>query len=323
MSNSYASVFAPYIAGLVSTKRATGYIYKGAEYHLKRFDQHCALHPSASTLSRDLVLGWAKSKDGEDPAAHRVRLSAIRELGKYMHSLGVLDAFVLPSALHRKIERYVPHFFSKDELATFFGACDSLKPHARMCARHLALPVFFRLLYCCGLRTCEARRLYVEDVDLSYGSIIIRGSKQRSNRKIPIPLDLLRLFKSYDVHVSGIYPDRIYFFPTTRADCYKSGSIGPIFQGIWKSAGLGQGSGNRPRAYDLRHHFALANLNRWIASGVDVNSRLPYLSRYMGHSCIESTDYYLHLVPEFFHTFSEKLRPTEAVLPEVDDGKEW
>jgi integrase len=95
-----------------------------------------------------------------------------------------------------------------------------------------------------------------------------------------------------------------------------------MFRGIWKAAGLGQGFGNRPRAYDLRHHFALTNLNRWIAAGVDVNSRLPYLSRYMGHSCIESTDYYLHLVPEFFHTFSEKLRPTEAVLPEVDDG-EW
>jgi integrase len=323
MSNSYASVFAPYIAGLVSTKRATGYIYESAEYNLKRFDRHCALHPSVSTLSRDLVLGWAKSKDGEDPAAHRVRLSAIRELGKYMHSLGVLDAFVLPSGLHRKIERYVPHFFAKDELAMFFRACDSLKPHAGMRARHLVLPVFFRLLYCCGLRTCEARRLCVKDVDLSCGAITILGSKRRSNRKIPIPQDLHRLFKSYDARVSGIYPDRIYFFPTTRAECYKSGSIGPIFQGIWKGAGLGQGSGNRPRAYDLRHHFALTNLNRWIASGVDVNSRLPYLSRYMGHSCIDSTDYYLHLVPEFFHTFSEKLRPTEAVLPEVDDGKEW
>jgi hypothetical protein len=39
----------------------------------------------------------------------------------------------------------------------------------------------------------------------------------------------------------------------------------------------------------------------------------------MGHSSLQSTDYYLHLVPEFFQTFSEKLRSTEAVLPEVDD----
>ena len=49
---------------------------------------------------------------------------------------------------------------------------------------------------------------------------------------------------------------------------------------------------------------------------------LPYLTRYMGHSCMESTDYYLHLVPEFFRTFSEKVRITENVLPEVDYDKE-
>ena len=76
------------------------------------------------------------------------------------------------------------------------------------------------------------------------------------------------------------------------------------------------------RARHKRHHFALSNLNRWATDGVDVNSMLPYLSRYMGHSCIESTDYYLHLVPEFFHTFSEKVRPTETLLPELDYDKE-
>ncbi len=38
----------------------------------------------------------------------------------------------------------------------------------------------------------------------------------------------------------------------------------------------------------------------------------------MGHANMVSTDYYLHLVPEFFHTFAEKVRSTEGVLPEVD-----
>ena len=238
-----------------------------------------------------------------------------------MQALGIRDAFVLPSALHREIERYVPHFFTKEEITAFFRACDNLKPHRSMRARHLVLPVFFRLLYCCGLRTCEARRLRVEEVNLSFGAITILGSKRRSSRKIPIPQDLLRLFRSYNACVSAIYPNRIYFFPTTRSECYQAGNISVAFRKIWKKAGLPLGSGHRPRAYDYRHHFALANVNRWIASRVDVGSRLPYLSHYMGHSSLESTDYYLHLVPEFFQTFSEKLRFTEAILPEVDDGQ--
>ena len=250
-------------------------------------------------------------------------MSVVRQLGKYMQSLGVSDAFVLPSRLHRKIDRHVPHFFTKEELVCFFDACDHLKPHRRMSARHLVLPVFFRLLYCCGLRTCEARKLRVEEVIVRCGAIDVIESKYRSSRRLPLPEDLLELLRIYDQQVSQIHAGRIYFFPTSRSECYRRGSISKAFRRIWEvEAGLSDGAGSKPRAYDFRHHFALANLNRWIASDLDVNAMLPYLSRYMGHSGIVSTDYYLHLVPEFFQTFCEKVRSTEAVLPEVDYAEE-
>jgi integrase len=273
MNREYSSEFASHISGLVATKRASGYTYETAEHYLHDFDRHCCSHAGSEASSRDLVIGWAKAKDGEDPGTHRTRMSPIRELGKYMQSLRVSDAFVLPSAFHRRIDRHVPHFFTKKEIAAFFLACDNLKPHGAMKARHLVLPVFFRLLYCCGLRTCEARRLRVEEVDLQCGSIDIIGSKQHSSRRIPVPQDLLGLFRTYHARVSEIYPGRVHFFPTTRSECYTRNSIGSIFSKTWKAADLAQGFGSRPRAYDFRHHFALSNLNRWIASGADVNSK--------------------------------------------------
>lgn len=322
MSKEYSSVFASYITEFVATKQAIGYTYESAEYYLHKFDSYCFIHAKSGIFSRDLILGWAKIKEREAPRTHRIRMSSIRELGKYMQLLGVPDVFVLPSALHRKTERYVPHFFTSKEITRFFTACDNLKTHAGMYARHLVIPVYFRLLYCCGLRTGEARTLRASDVDLQQGLIDIIESKGHRSRRVPISQDLLILFRRYDERVSKIYPDRIYFFPTTRSGCYKGKSIAPIFRKIWKAAGLAQGYGNRPRAYDFRHHFALSNLNKWIAADVDINSKLPYLTRYMGHSCMESTDYYLHLVPEFFKTFSEKVRITENVLPEVDYGRE-
>jgi len=318
MSGDYSSSVGRYISGLIATKRASGYSYETAEYHLRRFDRYCALHAGSGGLSRELVLGWAKCGEEESAGAHRLRMSVVRELGKHMQSLGIGDAFVLPSGLHRKVARHVPHFFTKEELTRFFGACDHLRPHRSLPARHLVLPVFFRLLYCCGLRTCEARKLRVEEVDLRCGALEIIASKRKCSRRLPLPQDLLELLRTYDRRVSRIYAGRIYFFPTTRSGCYQRTSIGMVFQKIWKNAGLADGAGSKARAYDFRHHFALANLNRWIASGVDTGTRLPYLSRYMGHSGIQSTDYYLHLVPEFFGSFCEKVRPTEAVLPEVD-----
>ena len=46
------------------------------------------------------------------------------------------------------------------------------------------------------------------------------------------------------------------------------------------------------------HRFATAVLNRWLDRKRDIQSRLPYLRTYMGHKDIESTAYYIHLLPE-------------------------
>ncbi|MDE6516594.1 MAG: hypothetical protein K2L18_01920, partial [Acetatifactor sp.] len=48
----------------------------------------------------------------------------------------------------------------------------------------------------------------------------------------------------------------------------------------------------------LRHAFAARNLIKWIDNGLDVNNLLPYLSTYMGHSELNSTFYYIHLLSE-------------------------
>lgn len=314
----YSSVFGSYISDFLAMKRASGYDYETGERYLHEFDRYCHSRAGSSAVARELIIGWAQAKNGEEPASHQVRVSPVRELGRYMQSLGIPDAFVLPSVCHRRISRYVPHFFTETEITSFFRACDNLKPHGAMKARHLVLPVFFRLLYCCGVRTCEARKLRVEDVDLPQGTITILASKRHSSRRIPLPRDLLEVFRTYDARVSLIYPGRVFFFPTTASKCYVCGSIGGVFGKIWKAAGLRRGTGSKPRAYDFRHHFALATLNRWIVSGVEVNAKLPYLSRYMGHAGMLSTDYYLHLTPEFFQAFVEKVRATENVLPEVD-----
>ena len=109
MNTAYSSLFAPFISGLVTTKRAVGYAYESAEFYLHDFDRYAARHPAFQSLGRELVHGWAKAKDGENLAGHRGRLSPIRELGKYMQSLGVADAFVLPSAGIRGAARYGKH----------------------------------------------------------------------------------------------------------------------------------------------------------------------------------------------------------------------
>ena len=46
---------------------------------------------------------------------------------------------------------------------------------------------------------------------------------------------------------------------------------------------------------------------------------LPYLMTYMGHSSLESTYYYIHLIPEFFSKYNELSSLSDGLLPKVED----
>ena len=91
-----------------------------------------------------------------------------------------------------------------------------------------------------------------------------------------------------------------------------------MFNRIWDQAGLPRpAGGQQPRPYDFRHHFAYANVERWMAQGKDVTAMLPYLARYMGHATIESTYYYIHTSPDFMDDYAHITDTSQSLLPEV------
>lgn len=47
-------------------------------------------------------------------------------------------------------------------------------------------------------------------------------------------------------------------------------------------------------------------------------SMLPYLMRYMGHSSLEKTYYYIHLIPDYFGNYAVATEILENLLPEVE-----
>ncbi|MCB8818464.1 hypothetical protein LJE72_23590 [Desulfosporosinus sp. SRJS8] len=82
----------------------------------------------------------------------------------------------------------------------------------------------------------------------------------------------------------------------------ESQAISRAFNKLWSDAGLPTECNPKPRAYDFRHHFAFANINRWVENRINVNGMLPYLMNHMGHSSIDSTFYYIHLIPGIFRS---------------------
>jgi hypothetical protein len=73
-------------------------------------------------------------------------------------------------------------------------------------------------------------------------------------------------------------------------------------------------------AYELRHNYAIENINQWIGEGFDFYDKLLYLSRSMGHSELESTKYYYSLVPALSGILS---RLTGKNFDDTIPGLDW
>ncbi len=61
------------------------------------------------------------------------------------------------------------------------------------------------------------------------------------------------------------------------------------------------------RARDNRHTFATAKLIEWYRAGLDVHREIPKLTRYLGHSEVGNTYWYIEAVPELLELATERL----------------
>ena len=322
MNISISGNLKPYIEGLIAEKRSIGYPYDRSARILNRFCAFCAkYYPDETILTQAMSMQWAEKRPGEHTNTLLRRITPVRQLAKYMTRIGVA-AYLIPQGIPGRSVRYVPHIFTDQELQAFFTEIDRCGPSPYSGpVRHLVIPVFFRLLYCCGLRSSEARLLNVDDVDLGSGQFTIRQSKGSKDRNVMMSDEVLQLCRVYDSKVRGIFPARAAFFPNPHGQHYNRSLINYWFHLFWnKTAFANVGGGDQPRVHDFRHTFAVKRLNLWVQEGKDLKACLPYLSMYLGHAHLVATDYYLHFVPEFFPLFREKTQEKCAsLIPEVKD----
>jgi integrase/recombinase XerD len=318
MNYTFLSNFKKYIEGLIEQKQAIGFPYVTSQKHLKTFDRFCLEHyPQETRLTREIGMHWAELGPQEHVNTLIRRTTPVRQLAKYMNSIGV-EAYVIPQGILPKGIHYVPHIYTSQELKAFFASVDRYSRSKHVPARHLVAPVMFRILYCCGLRSSEARGLRIEDVDLEAGKLIIRKSKGNKDRNVMLSEDVSNLCRVYHEKVSSIFPDRVWFFPNHQGNLYSSEALISMFHQFWNKAGIGFVSGNPPRVHDFRHSYAVNLLNQWVRENKDLNAYLPYLSMYLGHATLTETDYYLHLVPEFFPLLTARATEKYAhLIPEV------
>ena len=247
-----------------------------------------------------MIKSYPLLKPLTDQLMKEVRAYGILEVS--LEQYQIVCNSIVRFAQSSQVDSYSPELMDsyKDNLNTRCSSGEICKTCGKRYLPKIVLPVYSRLLYCCGLRPQEPPAIRTEDVNLITGDVYIRQSKRHKDRHIIMSEDMRALCQKYD-SVAG---KRQWFFQKWDGTPYETSWYNQIWRNLISKSGISwKGT---PRPYDLRHAFASRNIIRWINNGKDVMELLPYLSAYMGHSELTSTLYYIHLLPE-------NLRKSKAV----------
>lgn len=317
----YTGLFGKHIADHIALKQALGFRYETEASHLKRFDEFTqTFYPQSMELTREMVLAWCEKKKVETQASQNGRASILRQFSIHLKNCGI-SAYVLPKGYYPKENPYIPYIFTQDELSRFFFQTDQCSFSMVAPYRHLIMPVFFRMIYQCGLRPGEARQLLVDHVNLVSGVLTIRQSKNDRDRLVPMGESLTNRCRTYaqQVHVMG--RKHQFFFPALDGKVMTCVNIYRNFRKfLWKAGISHGGPGKGPRIYDFRHCFAVHRLKQWSEEERNLGALFPLLCTYMGHDSFQDTAYYLRLTADVFPQITFKLESFYLdVVPTLED----
>jgi integrase len=310
----FTSALAPPLEAYLAFKEKMGCYGNSRIWYLKQFDAYCTAH-ERTVFDRDTVEGWV-SEQLTRSGQYRSWMSYIRDVGRWLQAHGQRDAYVLTDRWKASVVPAHPYLLSRGEIEAFFAAAATLNAASPWRWQAVA---FFTLMHCCGLRTGETRLLRPEHVHLRDRTLDVVSSKGNRSRRLPLTGEVTEILAGCDrVSRARFGPSRGTFFVSAAGNQVTGATVGKIFHRVWDQAGLPRpAGGQQPRPYDFRHHFAYANVERWMAQGRDVMAMLPYLARYMGHADIESSFYYIHTSPEFLRAYGHLTAASQSPLPEV------
>lgn len=209
------------------------------------------------------------------------RYLTILKFSKFLIRFGNTNIFFEEINFDNK-SSFEPHLYTEAEMNKILLKIDKHKYYKE--SFKYEYPVLFRLLFSTGLRISEALNIKFKDMDLEDNSINIILSKENISRKIYLSSSMKKVFIKY--FKLNNFDDNSYIFTTTKQNALL------VFKNIVKELNIGI---ETIRVHDIRHSFANIAFSKMIKQNIEPEEALLYLEKYMGHSNISSTEYYLHM----------------------------
>lgn len=281
-------------------------------YYISRFDKFLLQNNyEFDYISKEIIDKWSIKLETESKNTKNDRVNKINVFCKYLNSIGV-KAYISHVKLSNSIT--TPYILSTDEVKTLFKVIDE-ESSKRIFVKHypFMLPIFFRLLYTCGLRNNEACCLKIADIDFEKSVLRILDAKNDKNRIVYISDDMNKLLKSYLNNVKE-YIISEWIFPSRNKEIHiNKTTIDNFFNDFVKASNIGNKQFH-PVPHSLRHTYVVHRVDSWIEEGKDANKLMIYLSKQLGHESLNETYYYYHTLKSSFNSIKEK---TRELYPEV------
>lgn len=313
MSNEkLTSVWAKYIESFIAEKEAQGYGSHQYRNLFVRFDRMMnRMGINDAFFSKELFDAWAVDELTDvSNTTKRNKLSKIRQFSIYLCKLGI-ESYI--PAMPRLYSDYIPYVYSNDEIGRIFETADSLRYSSYTSKSVLmAIPAILRLLYSTGIRIGEAVSLTNRDVDFDKKILLLNKTKNGHQRLAPINASLdkvLRQYLSYRdrMPLAGITKSDRPFFITHRGRKMTTVSVRAWFNIILHKASITSPTHCcRPCIHGLRHTAAVHAMRNMIEKGRDIYACMPILSVFLGHTKLQSTEYYLRLTKDRYPEILEK-----------------
>jgi integrase/recombinase XerD len=290
-------------------KRSMGITYQRGEHVLDSFLRFVVQRWGNGQIELDdVVRQWCARRAGCKAVTVANEFGVVRQLCLYRRRYDP-SGYVPEHALAPiKESIFQPYIFSHDEVRQVLALAS--RHHGRFIWAGMLRPLIL-VLYCTGLRLGEAARLHTTDVNLDRGTLMIRCSKGRS-RLVVIRSDLVAELRSYVAQRQRLVrdlgrPDPEAFFLRRDASGLTVRSASEAIRRLLRQLGLKPATGRAgARPYEFRHAFAVHRLTAWANEGVDIHTKLPLLSAYLGHLNIIGTEVYLKATPHLLELASTR-----------------
>jgi len=172
--------------------------------------------------------------------------------------------------LRPKNYKKLPNVLSKEEVTGILKAAEPNLKHQAMLA----------LIYSCGLRRSEMISLTLNDVDSRRGLLLVRNSKGKKDRVIPLSSKVVELLRAY----YDKYRTETWLFEGwEKGEKYSDRSLEEVLKKYTKLAGI-----TKPvTLHWLRHSYA----THLLENGTD----LRFIQEILGHKSSKTTEIYTHV----------------------------